>query len=175
MPVLVSAAAISLTFGLKDFRLPFYKYIRIYPEEYISEDCFKILAGNVQDNIITIAWNHFLKGYSEALDGVNVGLHEMAHALYFQYFQTDWCNSKNFEIHFNEILTDGKQVYELKGKQQLLFSNYAFTDLQEFWAESIEIFFERPVEMQQQYAELYNDIKSFLRQDPIKKIDPLLQ
>lgn len=38
MPVLVSAAAIGLTFGLKDFLLPFYKYIRIYPEEYIAHD-----------------------------------------------------------------------------------------------------------------------------------------
>ena len=37
MPVLISASAVALTFGLKDFRLPFYKYIRIYPEEYVAE------------------------------------------------------------------------------------------------------------------------------------------
>ena len=84
MPVLVSAAAVALTFGLKDFWLQFYRYIRIYPEEYVAEDSLKVLAGNVQQNIITIAWNHLIKGYNDFTDGINVGLLEMSHALYIQ-------------------------------------------------------------------------------------------
>jgi hypothetical protein len=41
MPVLVSASAVQLTFGLPDFTLSFYRYIRIYPAEFVSEDFTK--------------------------------------------------------------------------------------------------------------------------------------
>src|SRR5690349_2150643 len=40
MAVLISALALQLCFGLFDFRLPFYKYIRIFPQEYFSEHVF---------------------------------------------------------------------------------------------------------------------------------------
>jgi len=45
MPVLVSAAAVQLTFGLKEYLLPFYKYICIHPREYFGNESLKILAG----------------------------------------------------------------------------------------------------------------------------------
>ena len=35
MPVLISAAAIQLTFGLKKYLLPNFKFIHIYPKEFL--------------------------------------------------------------------------------------------------------------------------------------------
>ena len=63
VPILMSATAVQLTFGLKEFELPWYQYIRIHSEEYFANDpnALRVLAGHVENNIITIAWNQFLK------------------------------------------------------------------------------------------------------------------
>jgi Mlc titration factor MtfA (ptsG expression regulator) len=176
MPVLVSAAAIGLTFGLKDFRLAFYKYIRIYPEEYISENCFKVLAGNVQDNIITIAWNHLLKGYNDFTDGSNVGLHEMSHALYIQKIVIEHNYANRFLKKYNYLVNECRQAYnmEVEGKKNF-YSEYADSDLQEFWAESVELFFEKPLEFNHHYPDVYKALKLLLNQDPLNKAYPLLE
>lgn len=176
MPVLVSAAAVQLSFGLKDYLLPFYKYVRIYPQEYFGDESFKVLAGNVEDNVITIAWNQFLKDNEDLTDGSNVGLHEMSHALYFQKLIIDRDSSRNFCKNYNYVLSACKEAYqsEISG-QKNLYSSYADTDLQEFWAESAEIFFEKPNELSRQYPEVYEAMKTLLNQDPLNKTHPIVQ
>lgn len=176
MPVLVSAAAIQLSFGLKDYLLPFYRYIRIYPQEYFGDELFKVLEGNVQNNIITVAWNYFLKGYEDLADGSNVGLHEMSHAVYFQKTVIDPDSSRIFCRNYDHVLTACKEAHqaEISG-QKNLYSAYADTDLQEFWAEGVEIFFEKPNELSTQYPAVYQAMKILLNQDPLNKTAPILQ
>lgn len=176
MPVLVSAAAIQLTFGLNDYLLPFYKYIRIYPQAYVSdEDFFKVLAGNVQNNVITVAWNQFLKDNENLTDGSNVGLHEMSHALYFQKLVIESDEARDFCRSYNHLLSACKEAYqtEISGEKNL-YSSYADTDLQEFWAESVEIFFEKPTELNNQYPSVYEAMKTLLCQDPSNKVYPVI-
>jgi Mlc titration factor MtfA (ptsG expression regulator) len=173
MPVLLSAAAIQLTFGLEDYELEHYEYIKIHVEEYFADDSLRVLAGHVEDNTITIAWNQFLKGFKDAGDGVNVGLHEMSHALYYQHIVIDNGREKEFCKYYNEVMTEGAEVYELKKTTHILFTDYAFKNLQEFWAESVEVFFERPDAMRANYPDLFNSIKELLQQDPSNKINPL--
>jgi Mlc titration factor MtfA (ptsG expression regulator) len=176
MPVLVSASAIQLTFGLNDYLLPFYKYIRIYPSEYFGDGSFKVLAGNVKNNIITVAWNHFLKGNEDLTDGSNVGLHEMSHALYFQKVVVDANYARRFCRNYDDVLTSCKEAYQTEvAGQKNLYSAYADTDLQEFWAESVEIFFEKPNELYLQYPAVYEAMKALLNQDPLNKIHPVLE
>ena len=174
MPILLSAAAIQLTFGLENFMLPNYKYIQIHPEEYFAVNSIRVLAGHVQGNSITIAWNQFLKGYKNPMDGVNVGLHEMAHAVYYQHVIVDKKREKDFYNCFNEVMEEGAEVYELKTKQHVLFTNNAFKDLQEFWAESVELFFEKPFDLKNNYSELFEAIKDLLNQDPCNSSNPVV-
>ncbi|MFL9483681.1 zinc-dependent peptidase [Chitinophagaceae bacterium LWZ2-11] len=174
MPVLVSAAAVQLTLGLQKYKLPYYESIHIHPEEYFADHSLRILAGHVQGQAITISWKHFLKGFAEYTDGSNVGLHEMAHALYFQHVEADLIKGPGFIKHFNEIMEQGEDVYELKNKTHVLFSDYAFTNLQEFWAESVEIFFERPSAMRHAYPVLFEHLTELLGQNPLNVYDPIL-
>jgi MtfA peptidase len=51
-----------------------------------------------------------------------------------------------------------------------LYSEYALRNFQEFWAESIELFFEKPAAMKAAYPQLYNAMQSLLNQDPFNKI-----
>jgi len=175
MPVLVSAAAIQLTFGLKNYLLSFYRYIRIFPEEFFRDGSFKILIGNVQNNVISVAWNHFLKGYEEPTNGSNVGLHEMSHALYIQKLVIDEGYAKEFSDRYSRLVDDcGTAAQIEKAGLKDLYSSYADDDLQEFWAESVELFFEKPSELLQHYPEVYESLKLLLNQNPLDKANPLL-
>lgn len=174
MPVLLSATAVQLSFGLDDYLLPHYQYIRIHPEAYFAKGTLRVLAGHVYGNTITIAWDHFLDGFAEYDDGTNVGLHEMAHALYMQEMHLDPWRCNRFENCFNQVMAEGQEVYEMKHRDpSLLFSENAYKDLQEFWAESVELFFEKPSELRRENPELYEAVASLLKQDPASSMYPV--
>lgn len=172
MPILLSAAAIQITFGLENYLLPYFKYLQIHPEEYFAANSFRVLAGHVQGNSITIAFNQLLKGNQITNDGSNVGLHEMAHALYYQEIIINQTQHDSFDHLFEKVLEEGEEVYSFK-HQNTLFSDYAFKELQEFWAESVEIFFEKPQQMQQLYPELFEIMCNLLQQNPINTSNPI--
>ncbi|HEX6915760.1 MAG TPA: zinc-dependent peptidase [Chitinophagaceae bacterium] len=175
MPVLLSATAVQLTFGLPRYLLPHFRYIRIYKEEYFAADhSLRVLAGHVYGNTITVAWNRFLAGQEDYTDGSNLGLHEMAHALYFQLVEADSGRCRNFTAQFEKVLSEGEAVYEESQQHpSSLFSRNAYRNLQEFWAESVELFFERPNELRRENAGLCEVLKEILQQDPASELYPL--
>ncbi len=172
MPVLISAAAIQLTFGLKKYLLPHFEFIHIHPQEFLRVRpilCF--LEGNVSGHSINLSWKHFLDGYANLKDGQNVGLHELAHALYYQTFEVEENVDKNFRNYYDDFNVFGNKAYHTeKTVAGGLYSEYAEKNFQEFWAESVEIFFEKPVEMRSNYPQLYQAIKEMLNQDPVTKV-----
>jgi Mlc titration factor MtfA (ptsG expression regulator) len=169
MPILISASAVQITFGLSKFTLPHFGVIQIYPQEFIALEPMRVLIGNVSGNTINIAWKQFLEGYKNGFDNNNVGLHEMAHALYYQNFETEENIDKNFKDSFDLFTAFGDQIY-MREKQRTigLYSDYAMKNFQEFWAESIELFFENPGRLNSHYPELYNIICDLLCQDPLR-------
>ena len=99
-------------------------------------------------------------------DGQNVGLHEMAHAYYYQNFETTEQVNHNFVTTFDEFNQYGNKAFEQeKQVGNDLYSDYALTNFQEFWAESIELFFEKPAALQLKYPELFDTIKEILNQE----------
>jgi len=169
MPVLVSAAAIQLTFGLEKYLLPHFQFIHIYPQEFMrSNPVLCLLEGNVSGRAINLSWKHFLEGYAKPTDGQNVGLHEMAHALYYQTFIVEENIDKNFRDQYSNFRTDANKAYHTeKTIYGGLYSEYAEKNFQEFWAESIELFFEKPAAMNRNYRQLYASLRSLLKQDPL--------
>ena len=167
MPILISAAAIQITFGLEKYLLERFSIIAIYPEEYIKTDPLRVLMGNVQGNTISLSWKHFLTDYSNPTDGKNVGLHEMAHALQLQ----NMLPGKKADHEFLEDFQD----YDFKGTDWLLaeqmnqnsmYDSYSLKNKDEFWAASIELYFERPAELKIRYPQLYASLCDVLNQDP---------
>jgi MtfA peptidase len=169
MPILISATAIQLSFGLDEFMLPFYQYIHIFPQEFLGmHPTMRFLEGNVSGNSINISWKHYLEGYEKKNDGQNLGLHEMAHAYYSQNFTFDGEKDKCFINGFSSYNSCGNKIFEAEKIQSgNLFSDYALKNFQEFWAESVEIFFERPSDMKMQYEELYESMSLLLNQTPV--------
>ncbi len=172
MPILVAAASVQLSFGLDNFLLPHFKYIHIYPAEFLrTQPALCFLQGNVSGHSIRLSWKHLLQGIEHPADGQHVGLHEMAHALYYQTFVCENNFDKSFRDYFDEFTADGNKIYE---KELVtaggLYSDYAIKNFQEFWAESIEIFFENPQAMLQKYPPLYSALKTLLNQNPAAQI-----
>ena len=95
----------------------------------------------------------------------------MAHALYYQTFVTEENVDHTFRDCFNQFNNSGNKVYNTEmTNEDGLYSDYAMKNFQEFWAESVEIFFERPKEMQHTYPSLYLAIADVLNQDPSARI-----
>jgi Mlc titration factor MtfA (ptsG expression regulator) len=107
------------------------------------------------------------KGYEVGIDGQNVGLHELAHAQYYQTFIVEQQIDKKFRNFFEDFVQHGDKVHHIeKQNNKTLYSPYADKNFQEFWAESIEIFFEKPIALKTQYPDLYNALCFLLNQDP---------
>ncbi len=81
--VLVAAAAVQLTFGLPELVLQHFKRILIYPDNYYSTITQQYHKGEVNPaaQAIVLSWKNFTEGYAQSDDSLNLGLHEMAHAL----------------------------------------------------------------------------------------------
>ncbi len=167
MPILITATAIQLSFGLQEYLLPYYKNIHIFPQEFLGmHPTMRFLEGNVSGNDINISWKHYLEGYGNNNDGQNVGLHELAHAYYSQNFTFDGEKDTSFVNNFSEYNFIGNKIFEqgkINGCQ--LFSDYALKNFQEFWAESVEIFFEKGSQLKATYPDLYECISTLLNQE----------
>lgn len=166
MPILISATAVQLSFGLEEYLLPHYKCINIYPEEFLGvHPTIRFLEGNVSGDTINISWKHFLLGNENITNGQNVGLHEMAHAYYCQNMICEQDRDLAFSKSYNHFHTHGEHVFKLeKNTEKKLYTDYALNSMQEFWAESVEIFFEKPSLMKQKYPSLYNCMQTILNQ-----------
>ncbi|HEX6193051.1 MAG TPA: zinc-dependent peptidase, partial [Chitinophagaceae bacterium] len=166
IPILLSAAAVQITFGLTRYKLPFFKKIYVMPDAYLYQEKAPPYIGHVSSKGIFISWKHFLQGYADSTDNVNVAIHEMAHALSYDNFVdvtgVDW----EFRQDFAKFPTlFGPAIADLIVNKRCYLRPYAYTNLQEFWAVSVEAFFENPIGLKDNMPRLYAVIVEILNQD----------
>ena len=172
--LLISATAIQLTFGLDDFSLHRFDKILIYPDTYYSEIRNTHHKGeiNVPHRLIVLAAKHFLSGVSDPNDGINLGLHEMAHALNVHTFETRDRNLiQRFEYWSDEARLE---MDKIKKNQQHFLRQYATTNIEEMFAVCTENFFERPEQFATKLPQLYQKLMDLYRQDPRNHAQPRL-
>ena len=174
IPILISAAAVQLTFGLEKYELPFFENIYITPDAYQRTGEKEIFVGHVSPEGIFISWKYFLQGYSDTTDNVNVAIHEMAHALEHENFIDETGTDPEFKVDFAKFSSVSGPVFAsaIVNKSSYLRS-YAFTNMQEFWAVSVEAFFENPAGLKQNLPRLYGTLCDILNQDPLT-VDKIL-
>lgn len=169
--VLVSAAAIQLTFGLVEYRLGFFRKIYIMKGAYTYGFNTTPWAGHVNRKGIHVSWDHVQRGYASDSDGYNVGLHEMAHALEYEFAYGAYAYEDYLKTKFNQIRqVINTSILNQPGTRLPLFSEQGLSNLHECWAESIEFFFENPHELQLHYPVLFDGITQLLSQHPLKRL-----
>jgi Mlc titration factor MtfA (ptsG expression regulator) len=168
MAVLVSAAAVQLMFGLRSYQLPFFKNIYILPDAYQTKEFNALVIGHVSVEGIFISWKYFLKGFQNDKDGVNTALHEMAHALRHQNQMKQFGIDKEFHADFAQYTRQyGPVLIQTILNRQSFLRSYAFTNFEEFWAVSVEAFFELPGELKKYLPKIYVALCELLNQDPL--------
>jgi len=170
IPVLISACAVQITFGLRSYRMPYFKDIYVMADQYTYGLSTQPWVGHVNRQGIFLSWKHFMQGFSVQGDRYNVGLHEMAHALVYVNFLGTIGRDENFAEQFMVYKSKAEQLLSTLRKSCDLFTEQASQNYHECWAESVELFFENPAELNQHYGVLYDLIKELLNQDPLNKI-----
>jgi len=174
MPILVSAAAVQLTFGLDKFKLNYFDDIFILRDDYHYGFYSRPFMGHVDQTGIYLSWDNFIKGISGQTANCNVGLHEMAHALAYVNFVTQTEEDKHFKREFPNFSKVARPIFtsmqqgEVRAKN--LLGDYAATNYHEFWAVAVEVFFESPVAFRHEMPELYEAMACVLNQDPLNFI-----
>jgi hypothetical protein len=168
MRLFIAATAVQLTFGLSNIYLQHFSKILIYPDDYYSGITKRFHRGEVNPafGIIVLSWHNFMEGFLHGHDAVNLGLHEMAHALRleniirneeFQFF-----DENQFDQWAHRICND---MESFSGAS--FFRPYACSNVHEFFSVSVENFFERSQQFKTQLPELYNILVRLLHQDPL--------
>lgn len=176
MKLLIGSSAVQLTFGFHMIVLRHFQKIFVYPEAYTSSTSGRKHKGEVNSaGAIVFSWEDFLIGYRNPTDGINVGLHEMAHALYLEDF------IRNGEDNFldSEALQDfersGKiQINIIRNGESSFIRKYGATNKDEFFAVAIEQFFEQPEEFYNSLPNLYKRLGILLKQNPKNKSNPII-
>jgi hypothetical protein len=162
----IAASAVQLTFGLDDWDLEHFHTIRIYPKEFYSRIYERYLKGGAgQSGIIFFSWKDYLAGYADQENGINLGLHEMGHALMIN-MQEGEQDEKFTEAYEKLEALEEELLPRVRNDEIKFLRKYAGTNINEFFAVSIEHFFEQPIEFKAVMPLLYSAISELLQQDP---------
>lgn len=175
MQVLIAATAVKLTFGLPEIVLRHFKRILVYPDQYYSTVTHQYHKGEVNPaaRAIVLSWNNFVEGYAQPDDSLNLGLHEMAHALEIENLidndEYDFLPPAVWEQWQQQASAYRNQMHP---ERPDFFRAYAATNDQEFFAIAVENFFERPKDFKETVPDLYDTLVLLLRQDPTQIAHP---
>jgi len=168
MPILISAAAIQLTFGLDSFMLNYFNDIFVLKDDYHYGFYSRPFMGHVDQTGIYLSWDNFMKGICGQTPNCNVGLHEMGHALAYVNFITETDQDKHFKKEFKNFSKIARPIFaEMQQGKKNILGDYASTNYHEFWAVAVETFFENPVRFKHELPELYMAMAQLLNQDPL--------
>lgn len=181
--VTIAAEACMLLLNRNIGVYPALRYIIVYPSAFVvdrpqggadgivSEGRKGLLGESWANGKVILAWDNVLHGSSNFVDGQNVVLHEFAHQLDSESGSTNgapvlagknclrtWASTLSAE--FEEL-----QREAWKGKRSLI-DHYGATNPAEFFAVSTETFFEKPAQMAENHAELFEVLKCYYQVDP---------
>jgi len=139
-------------------------------DAYQMEDNNELYIGHVAQDGIYLSWKHFLYGYSYNSDNINVAVHEMAHALLYNNFFAQYGIDQHFRLNYEKFSTStGPILADVIAKRRSYLRSYAFSNMHEFWAVSVEAFFENPEGLKKHMPDLYEALSRVLNQDPATK------
>lgn len=164
--VLIAAAAVQLTFGLPHVYLRHFRRILIYPDNYYSSITRRYHKGEVNPRfgIIVLSWQAFIDGYINPTDSINLGLHEMAHALRLEHLLR---GDESGLLSEEDLRAFDDWATRVCSSDNTFFRPYACVNEHEFFSVAVENFFERSTDFRSALPELYAIMTRLLKQDPL--------
>lgn len=174
MKVLIASSYVKLTFGMRRYLTKIFNKIIIYPEAYYSLITQQYHKGEFNPALkaIIFSWEDFLMGDIIQNDNINLGIHEFTHAMTFHGSKLKDVSARIFYKKYKDILN---YLSQKQNKEKVVTSNYfreyANTNNLEFIAVVLECFFETPLELKENFPELYKKVITMLNyRDIIKQL-----
>lgn len=170
--LLLCATATLLTMGFRDYRITSVERILIYPSEYFSRITRQNHLGEYNPNLKLLVFSaeHILEGFEDVRDNLNLGVHEFAHALIFNFKNKYSNNAQKFNKGLSQIekqLLDSIFLERVESTEY--FREYAKTNIHEFFAVTLENFVETPSDFIADFPELYSIITKMLNFEGFKR------
>jgi Mlc titration factor MtfA (ptsG expression regulator) len=170
MKAMIAGSAIQITFGYPNIYFRHFWRILVYPDNYYSTITHHYHKGEVnRRGIIVLSWHSFKGGFSNPTDGINLGFHEMAHALRL----INIVANEEYDFYDQDIMNEFEREAKLETikiinspSETSLFRNYSTTNIDEFFSVAVECFFEKSAEFKEYNLKLYQLLTKILNIDP---------
>lgn len=160
--IMCCAPLIQITFGLETYLFNSFHTIIVFPKQFFSQKHGRYVKGGVsRGDAIYFSYEDLVKGFNIPNDALNLGLHEMAHAIHIEYFDEE------FELKFPQWEKIAEQeLLDMRYQSNPILRNYAGQNKHELFAVCVETFFEQSLEMKEKQPKLYNAMCHLLNQRP---------
>ena len=184
--VTIAAQACLLLLRRRTDYFPNLLTILVYPLTYMAEEQRQVGEHLWEEGTVArlgetgrrmgslvLAWGAVKHGAADSADGKNVVLHEFAHQLDFENDASDgvpalatreqqlaWADVMRFEFA-------SLRAADESGIPTLL-NTYGATNPAEFFAVSVEAFFEQPHALRAHHPKLYAELGTYFQQDPVE-------
>jgi Mlc titration factor MtfA (ptsG expression regulator) len=184
--VTIAAQACLLLLHRRTDYFPGLLTILVYPSTYMVEEKRQIAEhvweeGNTtrlgetgrRMGSLVLAWGAVKHGAADPSDGKNVVLHEFAHQLDYENHAADGVPelaTREQQLAWSEVMRT--EFASLRAADEsgipTLLNTYGATDPVEFFAVSVEAFFERPRALRARHPKLYAELQKYFRQNPVE-------
>lgn len=183
--VTIAAQACRLLLHRETDYYPELTTILIYPSGYtahgerqlegpIWEEGNEDLLGHTARRLgaLVLAWDAVKKGAADPSDGDNLVLHEFAHQLDFEDYETDGTPALATRADYLAWARVMSREFEAlraddEAGMPTVLDTYGAKNPAEFFAVATEAFFERPRALRAKHPKLYAELARFFRQDPV--------
>jgi len=169
---LIASVATQMSLFLTEDCFDAFHRIIIYPDDYVSRVTNRVHKGetNPLAGYIVLSLKSLKQGFVTREDGINLLMHELAHALWLENQLLD------YDIFEPEALKQYQEIaqlelHKLSEEGEHFLRKYARTNREEFFAVSVENFFERPGVFSAELPQLYTALTQLLKQDPLQLAD----
>src|SRR5437867_13098760 len=160
--------------------------ILVYPLTYMAEEKRQIGEHVWEERTVSrlgetgrrmgslvLSWGAVKHGAADPSDGKNVVLHEFAHQLDYENQAANGVPglaTREQQSAWSEVMRT--EFASLRAADEsgvpTLLDTYGATDPVEFFAVSVEAFFEQPRALSARHPKLYGELQKYFRQDPVK-------
>jgi Mlc titration factor MtfA (ptsG expression regulator) len=183
MAVTIAGQACLLLLNRPSKVYPALHTILVYPSEFVAQRAEvgpggvitpgrqSMLGESWDDGRVVLSWDDVQRGAGDWTDGHNVVLHEFAHQLDSESGRANGApylgNPASYR-EWSEVLSRNFQNLRMHAmhRMETVMDPYGATNPAEFFAVATETFFEKPYQMAEHHAELYEEFLKYYRVDP---------
>ena len=184
--VTITAEACLLLLHRETDYFPSLLTILVYPSTYMVEEKRPIEEHIWEEGTVTrlgetgrrmgslvLSWDAVKAGAADPSNGKNVVLHEFAHQLDYENYAADGVPglaTREQQLAWSEVMSS--EFASLRAADETgiptLLDTYGATNPAEFFAVSVEAFFEQPRALRARHPKLYAELRKYFKQDPVE-------